>query len=55
LIGLAGAVTPVPGGTGPITTLMLARNTVEAGHAQMAGNLDSLKGPLEGFSQFSVE
>ncbi len=42
LKGVAGAVTPVPGGTGPITALILARNTVAAGFAQCGGSLDSL-------------
>lgn len=32
---VAGAITPVPGGTGPITTVMLMRNTLEAARSQM--------------------
>ena len=40
LLGHAGAVTPVPGGTGPVTALVLARSTVAAGFAARAGNLD---------------
>jgi methylenetetrahydrofolate dehydrogenase (NADP+)/methenyltetrahydrofolate cyclohydrolase len=37
---VAGAVTPVPSGTGPITTLVLARNTVAAGFVALSGGLD---------------
>jgi methylenetetrahydrofolate dehydrogenase (NADP+) / methenyltetrahydrofolate cyclohydrolase len=37
---IAGGITPVPGGTGPVTALVLARNTVTAGFAAMAGTLD---------------
>jgi len=40
--GVARAVTPVPGGTGPVTALVLARNTVAAGYASLAGNLDAV-------------
>lgn len=36
----AGAITPVPGGTGPVTALVLARNTVAAGFACLSGDLD---------------
>ncbi len=32
--------TPVPGGTGPVTTLALAHNTVAAAFASLAGSLD---------------
>jgi len=32
IAGLAGAVTPVPGGVGPVTTMLLLRNTVQAAH-----------------------
>lgn len=42
LLGVAGAITPVPGGTGPITSLMLARNVITAGFASLAGSLDHL-------------
>jgi methylenetetrahydrofolate dehydrogenase (NADP+)/methenyltetrahydrofolate cyclohydrolase len=38
--GVAGALTPVPGGTGPVTTLVLARNTLAAGFAALGGTLD---------------
>jgi methylenetetrahydrofolate dehydrogenase (NADP+) / methenyltetrahydrofolate cyclohydrolase len=31
---VAGAITPVPGGTGPVTNLMLARNTLKAAKRQ---------------------
>lgn len=40
LQGVAGAITPVPGGTGPVTALTLARNTLAAGFASLGGNLD---------------
>jgi len=33
---VAGAITPVPGGVGPVTVTMLLRNTVEAARKQMA-------------------
>jgi methylenetetrahydrofolate dehydrogenase (NADP+)/methenyltetrahydrofolate cyclohydrolase len=42
LAGVAGAITPVPGGTGPITALMLARNTIAAGIAGLHNDLDSI-------------
>lgn len=42
LVHVAGAITPVPGGTGPVTALVLARNTVAAGFALHQGSLDSL-------------
>jgi methylenetetrahydrofolate dehydrogenase (NADP+)/methenyltetrahydrofolate cyclohydrolase len=35
---VAGAITPVPGGVGPMTVAMLLRNTVAAAHA--AAGLD---------------
>lgn len=40
MLGVAGAVTPVPGGTGPVTALVLARNTLAAGFASIEGSLD---------------
>lgn len=40
MLGIAGAVTPVPGGTGPVTALVLARNTLAAGFASLQGSLD---------------
>ncbi len=40
LLGVAGAITPVPGGTGPVTALVLARNTLAAGFASLEGTLD---------------
>lgn len=46
LMGVASAVTPVPGGTGPVTALVLARNTVAAGFAALGGGLDHLDQPL---------
>lgn len=39
---VAGAITPVPGGTGPVTALVLARNTVAAGFASLGGSLDAV-------------
>jgi methylenetetrahydrofolate dehydrogenase (NADP+)/methenyltetrahydrofolate cyclohydrolase len=42
LLGVAGAITPVPGGTGPVTALVLARNTLAAGFASLHGSLDSV-------------
>ena len=41
--GIAGAITPVPGGTGPVTALVLARNTVAAGFASLGGSLDAVQ------------
>ncbi len=43
LLGVAGAITPVPGGTGPVTALVLARNTLEAGFAALQGSLDDVR------------
>ena len=40
---VAGYLTPVPGGTGPVTTLVLARNTIAAGFAALSGNLDHVE------------
>lgn len=40
VVRVAGAITPVPGGTGPVTALVLMRNTVAAGFAVRAGDLD---------------
>ena len=37
------AITPVPGGTGPVTALVLARNTVAAGFATLGGDLDDVR------------
>ena len=34
------ALSPVPGGIGPVTTLVLARNTIAAGFAALGGTLD---------------
>ena len=42
LLPIAGAITPVPGGTGPVTALVLARNTVAAAFATLKGNLDDV-------------
>ena len=36
-VGKARAITPVPGGVGPMTRAMLPVNTVAAAQAQMAG------------------
>jgi methylenetetrahydrofolate dehydrogenase (NADP+)/methenyltetrahydrofolate cyclohydrolase len=43
LLDVAAAVTPVPGGTGPVTAMVLARNTVAAGFAALSGNLDHVE------------
>lgn len=40
--GVAGAYTPVPGGTGPVTALVLARNVLAAGYADLSGSLDGV-------------
>jgi methylenetetrahydrofolate dehydrogenase (NADP+)/methenyltetrahydrofolate cyclohydrolase len=42
LDGIAAAYTPVPGGTGPVTALVLARNVLAAGFASLGGTLDAL-------------
>jgi methylenetetrahydrofolate dehydrogenase (NADP+)/methenyltetrahydrofolate cyclohydrolase len=42
LLPIAGAITPVPGGTGPVTALVLARNTVAAAFATLKGTLDDV-------------
>lgn len=42
LDGIAAAYTPVPGGTGPVTALVLARNVLAAGFARLGGTLDAL-------------
>ena len=42
LEGVAGALTPVPGGTGPVTALVLARNVLAAGFAALGGTLDAV-------------
>ena len=39
----AGAITPVPGGTGPVTALVLMRNTIAAGFAVLGGTLDHVR------------
>lgn len=36
-------ITPVPGGTGPVTAMVLARNTVAAGFAALGGSLDHVE------------
>lgn len=43
LQGLASAITPTPGGTGPVTAMVLARNVLAAGFAQIEGTLDALQ------------
>jgi methylenetetrahydrofolate dehydrogenase (NADP+)/methenyltetrahydrofolate cyclohydrolase len=35
---VAGAITPVPGGTGPMTNVMLMQNTIQAARRQLAGH-----------------
>ncbi len=44
---IASAITPVPGGTGPVTTMMLMRNTVQA--AQRQAKLMGTKGRIKWF------
>ncbi|MEW5316926.1 MAG: hypothetical protein WDW38_008265 [Sanguina aurantia] len=39
---VAGAITPVPGGVGPLTIAMLMRNTVESGRRFISGEIASL-------------
>lgn len=55
LQGIAGAITPVPGGTGPVTALTLARNTMAAGFAALGGNLDHVNYTLPETLQARVE
>lgn len=43
LEGIASAYTPTPGGTGPVTAMVLARNVLAAGFAQLEGSLDALQ------------
>ena len=43
LNGIASAYTPTPGGTGPVTAMVLARNVLAAGFAQLEGTLDALQ------------
>lgn len=59
LVGLASAYTPTPGGTGPVTAMVLARNVLAAGFARLEGTLDALQEldsmlqcPLPDFSEF---
>lgn len=42
LAGIASAYTPTPGGTGPVTAMVLARNVLAAGLARLEGTLDAL-------------
>ncbi len=42
IVDRASAYTPVPGGTGPVTTIVLARNTIAAGFAMLGGTLDDV-------------
>lgn len=55
LQGTAGAVTPVPGGTGPVTALTLARNVLRAGFAALGGNLDHVNYTLPEALQRDVD
>lgn len=59
LEGVASAYTPTPGGTGPVTAMVLARNVLAAGFAQLEGTLDALQDldnmlrcPLPDISEF---
>jgi methylenetetrahydrofolate dehydrogenase (NADP+)/methenyltetrahydrofolate cyclohydrolase len=38
--GVAGALTPVPGGVGPLTIAMLLKNTVRAAQARLEAVAD---------------
>lgn len=49
---VASAYTPVPGGTGPVTNLVLAQNTIAAGFAAIDGSLDRLDGLNSASSDF---
>lgn len=42
----AAAYTPVPGGTGPVTTMVLARNTVAAAFASLGVEVDAGEGDI---------
>lgn len=42
---VAAYLTPVPGGTGPVTALALARNVIAAGYASLNGGLDHVNPP----------
>ncbi len=42
LLPIASRISPVPGGTGPATSLVLAYQTMLAAHIQLAGSLDGL-------------
>lgn len=55
MLGIAGAVTPVPGGTGPVTALVLARNTLAAGFASREGSLDHVLFELSASPPGSIE
>jgi methylenetetrahydrofolate dehydrogenase (NADP+)/methenyltetrahydrofolate cyclohydrolase len=43
LQNIVGGITPVPGGTGPVTAMVLARNTIAAGFAAIGGSLDHVE------------
>ena len=45
---VAAAYTPVPGGTGPVTSIVLVRNTVAAAFASLAGSLDDVAAIIPG-------
>ena len=45
---VAGAITPVPGGVGPVTVTMLLRNTVEAARKQTGGRAPCPPGSSQG-------
>lgn len=55
LLGVAGSLTPVPGGTGPVTALVLARNTLAAGFASLRGSLDDVLFELPAELQLAVD
>ena len=45
---VAGAYTPVPGGTGPVTTMVLARNTVAAAFSSLGVEVEASESSLAG-------
>ena len=49
----AGAITPVPGGVGPMTIAMLLRNTLEAAEMAAAGERRSRREPVAGWGSGS--
>jgi len=46
VMGVAAAYTPVPGGTGPVTVMVLASNTIAAAFASLASPMEADRRPL---------